>query len=328
MSPPRSSSHRLAPSGIPPTYPVPPATWHSRRPATQLLGASPHLRVAGRLRQRGQRGQDVPGRVPVEPGRLPAAVGLRRWRQPGLASERCQQPVDGQSEQRLADPVLRGPEHARPQVDVGQREELDARHETTSPCRSGPPARLTGPVGGDVRAVRAAVDVAEPARAVAGQVDEDGVAVVGLAPLEPVVLGAAHHVGHRHRRLDQQDGRQRRVRRGAVQVPVEVVVPDEVGHRSPARQHLVEQRRRRVAVDVPEGGDLVAGVADRGQLGVVAVVPRRVAPARVELRDVVGGRHRVVAVAATGRVHHLDGRGDAHLGVRCENHFDSCRRAG
>ena len=138
---------------------------------------------------------------------------------------------------------------------------------------------LTGPIRGDVHSVPAVAHVAEPLGSVAAEIDEHGVAVVGLAPPESAVFIGSDHVDHRHGGLDAQSCRERRVGFRGVEMPVPPVVSDELRERSGLAQHRVDQPHAVVAVEFPEAEEL-----------------RPKVPNAVELAD--GSRERAAVAAA------------------------------
>jgi hypothetical protein len=162
-------------------------------------------------------------------------------------------------------------------------------------------------------------------RPVAGEVDEDAVAVVGGAHPQAVGGVGAHDVDQGHGGLHEDPVGERRVLRRRVQVPVEGVVPDQPGRRVVAREQLVDGIHHGVAVEAPDLPQAGAGAVHLAELALVAVEAAGEAAAGHQVGQLLGRRQQVVARAggARGRVED-DGVERQHvLRVRGEKQVDS-----
>jgi pimeloyl-ACP methyl ester carboxylesterase len=163
------------------------------------------------------------------------------------------------------------------------------------------------------------------ARAVAGEVEHDVVAVVGRTPVESRHLVGPDHVDHRHRRLDHDTLLERAVGVDGVDVPVPVVVPLELGEGLRLRKHAVDDLGGRVALGQqqrPEGGPQAAyGV----ELALRRVDPTGVGPRGQERGQVLDRAERVARLV--GGVDEGDRGLERGVRVIREKHVDTLHDA-
>lgn len=178
---------------------------------------------------------------------------------------------------------------------------------------------LTRAKRGDVDAARAG-GAAVAARPVLREVNEDVIAVIGVADAQPVEFSLPNDVHECHRSLDDYPIGERYLGQSRVQVVVPFVVSNELRHRMRVTEDRVHLGHETVRIQLPEAAQPRAHRAHLLELAGIPPTAAGPSPLRDEPVQVLHGTETVPGLLLG--VHQCCRGSQRNLGVMSEEHLD------